>query len=87
MEIVFSEPLHQYLERTLAGNEERGAALLLQHDPISDRFLVQDAVIAEEGDRLHATATEITFAPQFLVRVTRLAQSSGRSLALIHSHP
>ncbi len=87
MEIVFSEPLHRHLERMLAGGEERGAALLLQHDPISDRFLVQEAVIAEEGDRLHATATEITFAPQFLVRVTRLAQSSGRSLALMHSHP
>jgi hypothetical protein len=87
MEIVFSDPLYQHLERMFAGNEERGAALLLQRDPISDRFLVQEVVIAEEEDRLHATATEITFAPQFLVRVTRLAQSSGRSLALIHSHP
>ena len=75
MEIVFSEPLHRHLERMLAGDEERGAALLLQHDPISDRFLVQEAVIAEDGDRLHASATEITFAPQFLVRVTRLANS------------
>ena len=87
MEIVFSEPLHCHLERMLAGDEERGAALLLQHDPISDRFLVQEAVIAEDGDRLHASATEITFAPQFLVRVTRLANFSGRSLALLHSHP
>ena len=87
MEIVFSEAMHRRIDRALAANEERGAALLLQHDPISDRFLVQEAVIAEEGDWLHATATEITFAPQFLVRVTRLAQSSGRSLALMHTHP
>ena len=87
MEIVFSEAMHRHLDRMLAANEERGAALLLQHDPISNRFLVQEAVIAEDADRLHASATEITFAPQFLVRVTRLAHSSGRSLALMHSHP
>jgi len=87
MEIVFSEAMYRHLDRMLAADEERGAALLLQHDPISNRFLVQEAVIAEDGDRLHASATEITFAPQFLVRVTRLAHSSARSLALLHSHP
>lgn len=87
MEIVFSEAMHRHLDRMLAANEERGAALLLQHDPVSNRFLVEEAVIAEDGDRLHASATEITFSPQFLVRVTRLAHSTGRSLALMHSHP
>lgn len=71
----------------LASDTERGAALYLNHDPLSDRFLVDEVVVAGPDDQVAASATEITFAPQFLTRVTRCARETKRCFALLHTHP
>jgi molybdopterin/thiamine biosynthesis adenylyltransferase len=86
-EIVISAIALQHLTQTLTGEAERGAVLYMNHDPISDRYLVQELAIADAADCLHATTTEIAFAPQFLVAITRRARESNRSVALLHTHP
>lgn len=75
------------LVTALASDVERGAVLYLNHDPVSDRYLVDEVVAAGPDDCIAASATEITFAPQFLTRVTRHARQTKRCFALLHTHP
>lgn len=86
-EIVFSAPTISKLVALLEADAERGAALYLCYDAASARYLVQEIEIAEEADRLSAAEVEITFAPQFLTRVTRRARERKQHLALLHTHP
>jgi molybdopterin-synthase adenylyltransferase len=86
-EIVIGGPTLAGLVASLRSEVERGAALYLNHDPISDRYLVAEVVIAESDDCIAASAAEITFAPQFLTRVTRHARQTKRCFALLHTHP
>jgi molybdopterin-synthase adenylyltransferase len=86
-EIIISTPALTSLIAQLRDEVERGAALLLNHDAISDRYLVHEVIIAGPEDCIRATESEITFAPQFLTAVTRRACDSGRSLGILHSHP
>jgi molybdopterin-synthase adenylyltransferase len=86
-EIVIGGSTHAGLVDALASDVERGAALYLNHDPISDRYLVDEVVVAGSDDCVTASATEITFAPQFLTRVTRCARQTKRCFALLHTHP
>lgn len=86
-ELVISDDVFGQLA-SLAGEEvERGGAVFLHRDKAGDRYLVHDVVVASNDDCLQATATEITFAPQFLSRVSRVARETGRHLGLFHTHP
>ena len=88
MEIVIGDDVRKGLLAGLTGEEnERGAALLLTHDPASGRFLVRQLLLPADEEILNATPVEITFGPQFLVRVTRLAREQKCSIALLHTHP
>jgi molybdopterin/thiamine biosynthesis adenylyltransferase len=86
-ELVISAVALRYLTQALDAEVEGGAVLYLNHDVTADRYLVHEMSIAAAEDHLHASRTEITFAPQFLVGVTRRARESNRSLALVHTHP
>ncbi|MFL9895903.1 HesA/MoeB/ThiF family protein [Paraburkholderia sp. RL17-381-BIF-C] len=86
-EIVIGGSTLAGLVDALASDVERGAALYLNYDPISDRYLVDEVVVAGSDDCVTASVTEITFAPQFLTRVTRCARQTKRCFALLHTHP
>src|SRR5471032_807873 len=86
-EIVIGSPTLAALIASLNSEVERGAALYLNHDPVGDRYLVAEVVVADSDDCIAASATEITFAPQFLTRVTRHARQTKRCFALLHTHP
>ncbi|MGN7985495.1 HesA/MoeB/ThiF family protein [Burkholderia sp. 22313] len=86
-ELVISAPTLHYLNESLGAAVERGAVLYLTRDLDGDRYLVREVELAQPEDCLHASASEITFAPQFLTRVTRRARERGFSLALLHTHP
>lgn len=86
-QIAIGERLYQQLLALTQLGVEQGAAVFLRYDSAGDRYLVQDIEIARDGDCLGATETEITFAPQFLVRVTRLARLEDLHLGLLHTHP
>ena len=86
-EIAIGSPTINNLLTSLQADTERGAALYLRYDSISDRYLVQEIEIADETNILSATKSEITFAPQFLTRVTRRAHERKQHLALLHTHP
>jgi molybdopterin/thiamine biosynthesis adenylyltransferase len=86
-ELVISVQALEKLINALHADVERGAVLFLNHDPVSDRYLVANVLVAEEGDVLHAHETEITFAPQFLTKTTRRARENRKALALLHTHP
>lgn len=86
-EIVISVETLKSLSTSLEADTERGAALYLNYDAESDRYLVHDIEIAEEDDRLAATEVEITFAPLFLTRITRRARQRQVHLAIVHTHP
>src|SRR5258708_3395787 len=86
-ELVISGIALRQLTQALDAEVERGAVLYLNHDVIADRYLVHEVRVAGAEDHLHASRTEITFAPQFLVSVTRRARESNRSLAFVHTHP
>lgn len=86
-EIVIGGSMLTGLIDALVSDVERGAALYLNHDPVSDRYLVDEVVVAGPDDCIAASATEITFAPQFLTRVTRCARQTTRCFALLHTHP
>jgi molybdopterin/thiamine biosynthesis adenylyltransferase/proteasome lid subunit RPN8/RPN11 len=85
-EIVFPSPTFDRL-LLLKDRTERGAAIYLEQDAASGRYLVRQCEIAEGSDVLSVSASEITFAPQFLTRTTRRARENGQSLALLHTHP
>ena len=86
-EISISAPAVNALLALHNADGERGAVLYLCFDSESGRYLVQEIEIAEEADRLSASEIEITFAPQFLTRVTRRARDKKQHLALLHTHP
>lgn len=86
-ELVVSEVTLRSLTEELGGEVERGAVLFLNHDVLTDRYLVQSVKLAVAEDCTRATGTQITFAPEFLVRVTRQAKESNRSIGLLHTHP
>ncbi|MCG7400385.1 HesA/MoeB/ThiF family protein [Caballeronia zhejiangensis] len=86
-EIVIGMPLLHDLVEQMRDEVERGAVLFLNHDPVSDRYLVAEAVVAADGEYLSATKSEITFAPHFLTAMTRRARRDGKSMAIVHSHP
>jgi proteasome lid subunit RPN8/RPN11 len=86
-ELVISLPALRGLTESLTADVERGAALFLRTDSVGDCYLVREVLPTEDGDCLNASATEVTFAPQFLTRVTRYAREKGFSLALLHTHP
>lgn len=87
MEVVFRQPQLDHLFAAARGETEIGAAVYLRYDEPSERYLVTHIEIAEGNDRLSATETEFTFAPQFLTRTTRIARISGLAYGLLHSHP
>jgi molybdopterin/thiamine biosynthesis adenylyltransferase len=86
-EIVVGVPTITALITSLQADTERGAALYLCFDAVSNRYLVHDIEIANEADVLSASEIEITFAPQFLTRITRRAREQKQHLALLHTHP
>lgn len=86
-ELVISAPTLHYLTESLGADVERGAVLYLTRDLVGDRYLVRKVELAQPEDCLRASAIEITFAPQFLTRVTRRAREDGFSLAVLHTHP
>lgn len=87
MEIVISESSLRQLVGTLHADIERGAILYLNRNAAAGNFLVHEVEIAGPNDILHSSATEITFAPQYLISVTRRAKETGHSLAFVHTHP
>src|SRR4051812_20009532 len=87
MEIVFQQGQLDQLFASSRGETEIGAAVFLRHDEATDRYLATRVELAEGNDRLSATETEFTFAPQFLTRTTRVACTAGLSYGLLHSHP
>jgi molybdopterin-synthase adenylyltransferase len=84
-EIVIDEPKLQALIAALDSTEERGAALYLTN--AGDRCLVREIEVAGPDDRVSSSAVDITFAPQFLTRVTRRAREKRMHLAILHTHP
>lgn len=86
-QLVFTEGMLSGLFEAASSHLEIGAVAFLRHIPISDRYLVTRIEFAEGSDRLSATSTEFSFAPEFLTRVTRHAREGSVHLALIHSHP
>lgn len=86
-EIVIGAPTFRALTAGLAAETERAAALYLNYDAESDRYLVRSVEIAEELDRLSATEIDITLSPLFLTRITRRARDRGLHLAIMHTHP
>jgi molybdopterin-synthase adenylyltransferase len=86
-ELVVSEPIWNRLSALAAAPVESGAALFLRPNAEGDCAVVHHVVEAAAGDCLAATATEFTYAPQFLTRMTRLAAEGGYDLALFHTHP
>jgi molybdopterin/thiamine biosynthesis adenylyltransferase len=86
-EVVISESALRQLVDTLRADVERGAILYLSRNVPAQSYLVHEVQIAGPQDILHSSATEITFAPQFLVAVTRHARATARSLAFVHTHP
>ncbi|MGY6126061.1 ThiF family adenylyltransferase [Paraburkholderia strydomiana] len=86
-ELVISLPALRALNELLAADVERGAVLFLRADSVGERYLVREVLPAKEGDYLNASSCEITFAPEFLTRVTRRAREMGFSLAMLHTHP
>jgi molybdopterin-synthase adenylyltransferase len=86
-EIIIAAPMLDSLRQPMGCGTEWGAAIFLQSSNGGNRFLVERIEIASAQDVLSATENEITFAPQFLTRVTREARRSDRSVALMHSHP
>jgi molybdopterin/thiamine biosynthesis adenylyltransferase len=86
-EVVIAESALRQLVDTLRADVERGAILFLNRNALAQSYLVHEVEIAGPQDILHSNATEITFAPQFLVAVTRRARATGRSLAFVHTHP
>ena len=86
-EVVIAESALRQLVDTLHADIERGAILFLNRNALAKSYLVHEVEIASPQDILHSSATEITFAPQFLVAVTRRARATGRSLAFVHTHP
>ena len=86
-EISIGAPHFRTLLKSLEANTERGAALYLQHDTASNRFLIQEIEIADAADIVSANEIEITFAPEFLTRVTRRARERKQHMALLHTHP
>ena len=85
MEIIIDEPKFHSLTTALECMEERGAALYLT--TAGDRYLVREVEMAGPEDRIATSATHITFAPQFLARVTRRARQIQMHLAILHTHP
>jgi molybdopterin/thiamine biosynthesis adenylyltransferase len=85
-EIAISTTTLQDITASLSANVERGAALYLRHDMAGNRYLVEAYETAKEADCLSASSIEITFAPQFLTRVTRVARERQQHLALLHTH-
>ena len=85
MQIAIDEPKLHSLITALDATEERGAALYLT--AVGDRYLVREVEVAGPEDRLATSATHITFAPQFLARVTRWAREQQMHLAILHTHP
>jgi molybdopterin/thiamine biosynthesis adenylyltransferase/proteasome lid subunit RPN8/RPN11 len=86
-EVVISESALRQLVDALRADVERGAILYLNRNTVAQSYLVHEVEIAGPQDILHSTATQITFAPQFLVAVTRRARATGHSLAFVHTHP
>src|SRR5690349_16351901 len=86
-EVVISESGLRQLVDALSADVERGAILYLNRNVEAQSYIVHEAAIAGPQDILHSSATEITFAPQLLVAVTRRARATGRSLAFFHTHP
>lgn len=87
MEVIISADVLTKMSNALFDETERGAALYLQHDKAGHRFLVHTYELAVDDDVIAANEFEITFAPQFLTRVTRRARSRGVSLGVLHTHP
>ena len=87
MEIAIGTPTMSTLLTSLQADIERGAALYLCYDSACNRYLVQGIEITDETDVISANEIEITFAPQFLTRVTRRARERKQHLALLHTHP
>lgn len=85
MEIVIDAPKLHSLVGELEAAEERGAALYLTET--EERYFVREIEVAGPADRVETSATHITFAPQFLARVTRRAREKGMHLAILHTHP
>jgi molybdopterin-synthase adenylyltransferase len=85
MEIVIDEPKLRALIIALDSQEERGAALYLTN--VSGRCLVREVEVAGAEDRVSSSSAHITFAPQFLTRVTRRACAKRMHLAILHTHP
>jgi molybdopterin-synthase adenylyltransferase len=86
-EVVIAESALRQLVDTLRADVERGAILFLNRNALAKSYLVHEVEIAGPQDILHSSATEITFAPQFLVAGTRRARATDRSLAFVHTHP
>lgn len=87
MEIVLTADVLAKLCGELADKTERGAALYLQHDKAGNRFLVRSWESAQSKDVVAANEFEITFAPQFLTRISRAARTKGMALGVLHTHP
>jgi molybdopterin/thiamine biosynthesis adenylyltransferase len=86
-EIVISVTAMNTLLPLLNADVERGAALYLSYDAAGERYLVQEVELAGKDDCLSANEVEITFAPQFLTRITKRARQRRQHLALLHTHP
>jgi molybdopterin/thiamine biosynthesis adenylyltransferase/proteasome lid subunit RPN8/RPN11 len=86
-EIVIAAPTLQRLVELTRSDMEQGAALFLQSCRDGQRMLVSAVEIAAPVDVLASTSREITFAPQFLTRVTRRAREAGNCIAILHTHP
>jgi molybdopterin/thiamine biosynthesis adenylyltransferase len=86
-EVVVGEEVWTRLSELTATPVESGAALFLRYDRAGDRYLVHHLMVASGENCLAATATEFTYAPQFLSRATRLARQGDYHLALFHTHP
>ncbi|MCC5051267.1 HesA/MoeB/ThiF family protein [Xanthomonas campestris] len=85
--IAIGEPLFQRLIALTEGELESGAAVFLRHDRTAGRFLIEEVELAKAGDIIKASETEITFAPQFLTKMTRRAKENGQCIGLLHTHP
>lgn len=86
-EIVIGAMSMNALIPLLDADVEQGAALYLSYDSAAGRYLVQAIELAGRDDCISASEMDITFAPQFLTRITRQARHRQQHLALLHTHP
>ena len=86
-EIVIAVTSIDALRAAFCRPTEWGGAIFFQKNSLGNKLLLHTLEIASEVDIIEASAIEVSFAPQFLTRITREAKRLNCAVALVHSHP